>query len=188
MARPPANAPAWTYIEAALTKARAVARRNGYAWTGESCYIVSALALRIIIETREGKRGVPTQNPQDIQLAYADHYLHMRGISARHPSRAPLYRMKAAGYDGLKRFAARSQRTSEYERVGVDPASPHAAVTRFGGQVVDRLLREGRNPLSEPTAESLDWANAGADDGIADANRNQSIDNDPDTGSWSLEI
>jgi hypothetical protein len=49
-------------------------------------------------------------------------------------------------------------------------------------------LREGRNPLSAPTAESLDWANAGADDGIADAGRNQNADNDPDVASWNLGL
>jgi len=180
--------PAWRYISAALKRAGDLARSKGYAWKGGSCYLVSSLALRMVILTRNGEKTpsgdylVPTGNPGDINLAYADHYLHMRGTAAyfgpdgviRH--RMAIEELKIRGYDEVKRVVLGMEKLPDE---GPD-AKPLNGFYKAAGKALHWVLREGNQPLSAPTALSQYWANEGLKDGLEDYANNPGIDNDPD--------
>jgi hypothetical protein len=83
--------PTWQHISTALDRGRNLARARGLAWKGDSCFTADAAALGLVIYTRKGKKiwdvgdGGPTlktDNPRNIALAYADHYLQTRSVTA----------------------------------------------------------------------------------------------------------
>jgi hypothetical protein len=188
MAKGDQDDPAWRYITAALTRAGNLARSKGYAWKGGSCYLVSSIALRMVILTRNGEKTpagdylVPTTNTADINLAYADHYLHMRGTAAffgpdnliRH--RMAIEKLKIVGYDEAKRVILGMEALPDE---GPD-AKPLNGLYKATGKALHWALREGKQPLSSPTALSQYWANEGLKDGLDDHANNPGIDNDPD--------
>src|SRR5689334_11935132 len=98
----------WKYIVTALDRASAYARSRRYSWKGRSCYLVSALALDLVMTTRHGGKmwmdhssALETSNPDDINLAYADHYLDMRGRAGKFGPKAGLaLKAGAYAYDG----------------------------------------------------------------------------------------
>lgn len=175
--------PTWILVTQALKIGQDFARGKSYAWRGESCYVVAAIALRAIILTRQGRGTIgsgprtgqdliPTANRHDPNLAYADHYLHMRGEGAR---RGPTYRWvleeKTRGYDNLKRNVVRVRGT----------AWPEVSLAeKLVAEAADRFLRESDQPMSAPTPESLYWGLKGIEDGLKDYAANPGIDNSPD--------
>lgn len=195
MAKGDADDPAWRYVQAALEFAQRRARGQGYAWKGDSCYVVSKLALHAVIYTRngikiesgprEGEYIIPTDNPRDVALAYCDHYLHMRGEAAR---LGPHWRWRletqTKGYDAVKGAIAFAR---DLPAEGGGSIVPGATVTtaptfalRWLGQAADWALREGSAPLSKPSKESLYWGLQGIEDGMEDHKANPGIDNDPE--------
>lgn len=56
------NDPAWVYVTQALKIGQDFARGKGYAWKGDSCFVVATLALRAVILTRQGE--VITEGPR----------------------------------------------------------------------------------------------------------------------------
>jgi hypothetical protein len=174
--------PAWVYVTQALKIGQDVARRHGYAWKGDSCFVVATLALRAVILTRQGE--VITEGPRagqpliphgsrhDHNLAYADHYLHMRGDAARRgPGWRGFLEQQTRGYDNLKRNVARVRQA----------AWPSVSLAeKLVAEAADRMLRESDQPMSEPTPESLYWGLQGIEDGLKDHAANPGIDNNPD--------
>jgi hypothetical protein len=169
--------PTWGYVLQALAIGAARARENGYTWKGDSCYIVSAIALYAVMLTRRGEKLasgeylIRTANINDPALAYADHYLHMRGEMARSgPGPGGIMRTfqetKTRGYDTVKRAVI----------AGRALAVPSMSVP---ADLLDRALRESDQPLSVPTSDSLFWGNEGIKDGIVDFHLNPGIDNRP---------
>jgi len=169
MARGEATDPTWKYVVAALEQAGTFARSRGYKWKGESCGLVSALALNLVIDTRNeagkwrltGQKLLKTSNPSDINLAHADHYLHMRAAGAiGGPSKAGAELAKIHGYDKIK------QQLRKYQ------GHPLA-------DYIEKWLREDKTrPLSAPGPDAIYWAEEGLKDGIADFLRNPGINND----------
>jgi hypothetical protein len=175
--------PAWILITQALKIGQDYARDRSYAWKGDSCFVVAAIALRAIILTRQGRGTIttgaragqeliPTANRHDPNLAYADHYLHMRGEAARlGPTHRWRLEQMTRGYDTLKHNIVRVKGT----------AWPSVSLAeKLVAEAADRLLRESDQPMSAPTAESLYWGLKGIEDGLKDHAANPGIDNGPD--------
>lgn len=187
------NDHAWVYVTKALDLGRSHAARNRYRFKGECCYVVAAIALGAVILTRRGitigtgpRKGeylIPTTNPRDIALAYADHYLHMRGEAGRlGPAGRWKLELQTKTYHSVKRGVARMRdipEDKEWVHVPGTKTDVRAAPVRGIGKVLDWMLRESDQPLSTPTEESLYWGLQGITDGIADYEANPGIDNDP---------
>lgn len=188
------NDGAWRYITEALNLGRARATEHGYTWSGESCFVVSAMALGAVILTRRGIKPtsgpmagqylLPNADPASNDLAYADHYLHMRGEAAR---LGPNYRWKleaqTEGYEAVKRGIRRMRDMPWTGIVGVPVMKDFYVLStplKAMGEVADWALRESDKPLSPPSKESLYWGLEGIKDGLTDYAANPGIDNDPD--------
>jgi hypothetical protein len=187
------NDPTWAYVSKALDLGRWHARRNGYVFKGECCFVVAAIALGAVIHTRRGhaitsgpRKGtylIDTDNPNDIALAYADHYLHMRGEAARlGPHGRAKLELQTRAYDDIKGGIARMRDIPE-DQGWVDLPGTRTAVraapVRALGKALDWLLRESDKPLSKPTEESFYWGLQGINDGMRDHAANPGIDNEP---------
>jgi hypothetical protein len=182
--------PAWRYITVALAFGQKRARDNAYRWKGDACFVVSAIALGAVILTRRGikpssgKYLIPTENPTDIGLAHADHYLHMRGEAAR---LGPNWRWKleaqTEGYDAVKRGVSRLRDlpwAGIVDVPGVKDFSVLSTPLKALGEAADWALRESDKPLSAPSEDSQYWGQQGIEDGLADHRLNPGIDNGPD--------
>ncbi|MCK8782826.1 hypothetical protein M0638_00340 [Roseomonas sp. NAR14] len=168
----------WRYVTLALDRATRWAKSHDYAWQGRSCYLVSARALEYVIETRRGlvlpggAPPVPTTNHRDQELAYADHYLHMRGMAGLHGPEARTYlEAQTRTYDNLKRNVVKA--------LGGKGQGLEDRINRGVARVIDSYLRESAEPLSAPNADSEYWAMAGIEDGLVDYRLNPDTDNDP---------
>ena len=177
--------PTWTHIISALDRASAYASRKRYRWSGQSCYLVSALALDLIMSTRHGRKvwldGLPTlpvPHPNDINLAYADHYLdmHKRLFGKFGPKRASALRAGAYLYDEYKRVVIGMGNLP-----GGKNAKPFDNFYKGVGKFLEYQSREDKsNPLSVPTKASEYWAVEGIKDGVTDFIANPDIDNNVD--------
>jgi hypothetical protein len=106
----------WQLITAALGRAQAHAKKQGYSWNGGSCFIVSAFALGLVMDTRNAAGrwigggfkgdGGPTlvvDDPRCVELAYADHYFQTRMMAGSlGPGGAVVGAIDTYGYDAMK--------------------------------------------------------------------------------------
>jgi hypothetical protein len=106
----------WQYVTAALARAQAHAKKQGYRWNGESCFVVSGFALGLVMDTRnsvgrwaggglkgDGGPTLPADNPRAVELAYADHYFQTRMMSgAASLGGAAAGGVATYGYDAYK--------------------------------------------------------------------------------------
>jgi hypothetical protein len=208
MAKGDAADPAWGFITKALERAAVFARSKGYSWGGTSCYFVSGAALDLVMATRNGRAkwmdGQPpltTTNANDVNLAYADHYLNMRGDGARvgYPG-APFLWAKLTGYDKVKEevYALKDLPTdipnfvpNPFSPAGVLPDWAIVGMTmrslaneipqRIGARVEYEMRENKTTPLSRPDELSRYWAIEGVKDGLDDWKHNKDL---PGVPGW----
>jgi hypothetical protein len=208
VAKGEASDPAWGYITKALERAAAFAQSKGYTWSGPSNYYVSALTLDLVMATRNGRAkwmdGQPpmdTANRGDINLAYADHYLTMRGEAARvgYPG-APFLWAKLKGYDAIKEGVyALKDLPTDIPSFTANPFSPTAVLPdwallgmtvrglvneiphRIGASVEYQMRENKAASLSRPDELSQYWAIEGVKDGLDDWQNNKDL---PGVPAW----
>jgi hypothetical protein len=143
--------PVIRYINRAIDKARSdlTARKDPRAT--DQFYIL-AYALQVIIKTRElpggavGVQSISTPNCDDINLAYADHYLQMR---------------TEAFNLGPRARSVMESKVVKYEHEKVDKAARGDS----------RSMKTGICLPSPATNQSLYWAAKGIEDGLNDYKR-----------------
>ncbi len=143
--------PVIRYINRAIDKAQSdlTARKDPRA---KDQFYILAYALQVIIKTRElpggavGVQSISTPNCDDINLAYADHYLQMRTEAFNLGPRA--------------RYVMERE-VIKYEQEKVDKA----------GRGESRSMKTGVCLPSPATNQSMYWAMKGIEDGLNDYKR-----------------
>lgn len=201
------NNPTWITIKAALARAGKVAATNGYVWKGESCRVVSAIALWCVMWTRNyDKKVAPTwavdglgplpDYPGTFSLAYTDHYLNQRAFTGLGRPIA-VANIKGDVYEGAKKsiIDLKNVRTpaqirqapgpgGAYEKWLGEPARDIAEMLapriKSLGDYLERLMQENKcRPLSNPGPEEKSWREQGATDGAEDYQANKDLDTVP---------
>ena len=190
--------PTWVYICKALIRGRTLARALNHKWKGDSCFVVSTMALGLVKQTRDGKvstwfagDGGPTMatdNRMCEELAWADHYLQMRAMSGfTGPIGSGVNRFIAFGYDSGKRLAMSMQslRPTGFPQISANPLDPTGmlpnpaqmmimARSLIGsivapiGDAIIHSQQESDAPMSKPSDTNDYWEQQGRADGIVD--------------------